>query len=446
MWRRQAERLFLLTLTFAVAALARAEPATNELGLWLRGDVAPKLVRHIGRHPRFAGTTLEFVALDGGRPSATTNALINSVNDYLQHRLLEQSQARVAWQREQDTCAVERDSVVFIGVDIEHVGQRNYQVRIGALDPEERVWLAGTSFRWRGPLVAADRRALGTVEARGVPGSRVLPLPRAAHGQVADAFAQRLRCQYPYGLTGPASLTAAKDADAALREVLVQQLEANALVRFVDAKVEQDDGWVLELASTPLGGGLTRLTLLADQVGRQQSLAAVYVRSDADATRPTRRSSPRPQVAANGTAQLNTLEATGVEDCVAAPRGGPCQLVELELEGPAYLFSFRTQDGRVEPNQCEPRAELADPGRRRYRLPMEAEADVVFYAVATTQEKSAKALARLLRETGSYCGRGRSSSSDRWLARLERIEAADDTLVWRALPLGDAAEQALARR
>ena len=436
----------LLGLLFVLLSLpAAAEELSGELGLWLTETVAPKLKRHVGQHPRFAGTTLQFVALRDGQPNARSNALIAAVHDYLKHRLLEQSQARVAWQTSADVCQREVGPQVLVGVEIEALDRRQYQVSIGALDPEERVWLPGTSFRWRGQLSSGDRRALGRLRNNGIPGSRLLPLPAKDAEAISEALVARLRCQFPYGLTGSAQLTEAGSKNReALRTALSERLVSTGLAEIKDE--EQGERWQLELRSARLGSGLERLSLLARSEGNQQQLASVFLDTAAEASAgprtPARQPANRVQLAQE--IQLSELEPRGIEDCGKALPGSLCQVVELQLDSPAYLFSFRTVGEQIEPSRCQSAPELTDPGRRRYRLPTEEAEAIGFYAVATAEPASARAMAKLLRETGSFCGSGRRLCLKRWLAKLEAIEARDDSFIWRAINLDSGGEQAFA--
>ena len=79
MWHRLVNRILLGLLLVLPLKATLAEELSGELGLWLTETVAPKLKRHVGQHPRFAGTTLQFVALRDGQPSARSNALIVAV-------------------------------------------------------------------------------------------------------------------------------------------------------------------------------------------------------------------------------------------------------------------------------------------------------------------------------------------------------------------------------
>ena len=334
----------------------------------------------------------------------------------------------MAWQAQEDACQRELGPQVLLGVEIEALDRRQYQVSIGALDPEERVWLPGTSFRWRGQLSSGDRRALGRLRSSGVPGSRLLPLPAGDLDAVSDALVDRLRCQFPYGLSGTAQFAAGDgQGREALRKSLGERLAATGLAQL--SETGQEEVWQLELRGARLGSGLERLMLLARTDDGQQQLASVYLELGAGST--ARRPVASRQAASPSAGDeilLGELEPRGVEACGKAMPGSACQLVELQLDSPAYLFSFRTVDDRIEPSRCQPTAQLTDPGRRRYRLPAEEDGAVGFYAIATAEPASARALAKLLRETGSYCGGSRRISQKRWLARLEAIEARDDTL------------------
>ncbi|MEM9741520.1 MAG: hypothetical protein AAF918_02425 [Pseudomonadota bacterium] len=432
----------MLVLGFPVAGWS-AEPR-GELGLWLKQSVAPALVERVGSHPRFSGSTIELVALDGDQPTDTTNRLIAGMHDYLRHRLLEQSRARIAWQRSND-CERERPSVYLLGVGVRRLSGNRYQVRIGALDPEEGVWLPGTSFRWQGLLSTADRRLLRDRYRDGTAGSRTLPLPLDDAAAVSNAFVAQLRCSFPFGLEGTVDLVD-DGARQGLEAQLLDDLIAAGLARGVEADREAD--WLLTLQSGPVTGTTRELALIAAAEGERgrQRLARVFVRDDGRSVEQSAGSFEQPALVPYADGPLLGAVTRGADERCDSRSRESCAVLDFKLNRSAYLFSFRTEGGTVEPSQCQPRASMAEDGRRRYRVPVSDErGPMTFYVVATRDPEAAEELARLLRGVGSYCSRS-SQLPNRWLERLEAALSVDDSLSWRAIEINAAAPVAVADR
>lgn len=451
------------------ACVATAELLDGDLGQWLKQQVAPALIQQVGQHPRFAGSTVELVALDGQQPSRDSNALVAAINDYLRHRLLEQSQARVAWSGPRQNCRVPEQHPYLLGVAVTGSNAR-VSVSIGALDVTEGVWIPGVSYRWRGSLTAAERRALRAVEPAAATGSLGRPLALANAEAVAVELARQLRCAQRAVLDGAAYFVAAESpALQRLAPLLAAELSRTARIDWVSEPAAAD--WSLSLRATERGGEVTELSLRASAGERHQRLASVHVlglssspsmtepvadAADNTVPQPTpgpiaERSSnewlPDEAFPAQLLAPLTSLALPGGDsECQARGPEQACLLVETELLEPAYVFSFRSESGQVEPNQCRPPFKPRPPGKRRYRLVLENEQSVGFYVIATQDAAAAKALRKLFAQTGLSCDQRRSFQAEQWLARLDAIISRASLVDWQVLGLSGDAALAVARR
>ncbi|MEM1435276.1 MAG: hypothetical protein AAGG11_14545 [Pseudomonadota bacterium] len=455
----------VLTALLLLPAIAIADLLDGELGLWLTDRVAPKLIRHVGQHPRFAGATLELVALDDQRPTAKSNELVGAIAEYLQHRLLEQSQARIAWTGTADACRRLPTATLLLGIEVTGSGGR-YRVSVRGLDPEEGVWLPGVSFRWQGPLGSAERRALRQTVAQGPRGTRARPFAADDRAAIADALVAQLECLRGFTLDGSVAFAAgAADAGASasaasprLRAMLESRLRRVPMLTL--AGQADDADWLLKLQTGAETPGAAELVLVASTDTAQQRLASTFVVTPAaprglepdtaPATQPAVARDERPDTAAfEPQSLLSDLSRHPGNECpktVRPARNEYCVAVDLALEEDGYLFSFRTENGRVISNHCGRAAEHSAPGRRRFRLVLDRESTVTFYALATRDVRTAEALRRLFNERGSGCGRSRTFDRAQWLTRLDRIVGTTAAVDWRALELPESGAELLATR
>lgn len=441
-------RVGALIISLLLSPVAGAELLDGELGNWLTDRVAPKLVRHVGQHPRFAGATLEIVALTDQRPTSESNELVGAIAEYLQHRLLEQSQARIAWSATGSNCRQMPATTLLLGIEVTGSGSR-HRVSIRGLDPEEGVWLPGVSFRWQGPLDSAERRALRRTVSLGPQGTRARPFAADDRAAIVDALVRQLECQVGMALPGRVAFAAEDEKEPAafdasrLRRVLNERLQRLPMLTLARRPSEAD--WLLSLEVHAESPGAEELVLMARTEGAQQRLASVFV-STSGRRRPTQ---PAPAVAAEGSETFRAVDQSSLpllselsrlagDDCpsrVRPARDEYCVAVDLALKEDGYLFSFRTENGRVIANQCGRPAEHSAPGRRRFRLVLDRESTVTFYALATRDARTAELLRRLFNERGSGCDGARRFDSGQWLARLERIVGTSSVIDWQALEL-----------
>jgi hypothetical protein len=220
------------------------------------------------------------------------------------------------------------------------------------------------------------------------------------------------------------------------------------------AQQADEADWLLSLEARTATAGAEELVLMAGSDGVQQQLASTFVIAATDLPAPGPARSPAvTQDQLPGAADraflplLSELTKLPGDDCpktLRPARDEYCVAVDLALEDDGYLFNFRVENGRIISNQCGRAPERSAPGRRRFRLVLDRESTVTFYALATRNVRTAQALRRLFNERGSGCDGSRRFEAAQWLIRLERIVDKTAAVHWQALELSAPGSELLA--
>lgn len=430
-----------LTLIVLGTPTARAALPNSELSHWLKQDAAPKLLQLVGKHPRFKGERISVVSMHNRKPSTRGHELGRTLEEYLTHRLLSQSQASIAWRDTGKGCQPTRPAPYLLGIEVQPQGRQRAAVTIAMVDVEENIWVPGASLRWQGRLTSSERRALQQTLQVTADGSIERPLSAARQSQILALLKSQLRCAVPTGIDGSLFLLSDsesphKETLAALTEQLQAHLQRSPL--FDMSRDKEDARWQAELITTQAANS-TRLDLQLTErdAGRTQRLATLYLDAPSNA----------PRLATNAPAEplLSDLEEIEIVPC-KADRDKQCLLVEMALQRPAWLITFRSRNGTVSGQSCSGSVKRTKAATRRYRVTLEPSDDIGFYALATTNQSVARKLARTLRAAPGSCNRN-TNPDGRWLRQLTKLlELHGDDIAWRATHLAGDSELALAHR
>ena len=155
-----------LVLLAAVPAGAR----DSDLDRWLDRDLVPWVRQQLTTLPRFRNESFRFVIMQDDRPESEGTALAVSVRNTLRDAMTDVPGIRVAWQGDQPGVGIvagetpldctRNDANYFIGLELEEIRPGLIDIRVRALDIEERTWVAGFSRQWRGEVQGEQRLAL----------------------------------------------------------------------------------------------------------------------------------------------------------------------------------------------------------------------------------------------------------------------------------------------
>ncbi len=148
----------LLVMTLLLASLPTGAASRHtDLDNWITNDLTPFVREQLKAHPRFKGESLRFVALQNGKPQATSNSLALRIRDRLREAAADVPGVRIAWQpndphylRNTGTGGVdctESEVHYMIGIEMQLVDSGLLAVEIRALDVEDRTVVADYAER-----------------------------------------------------------------------------------------------------------------------------------------------------------------------------------------------------------------------------------------------------------------------------------------------------------
>lgn len=180
-----------------------------DLDTWVDAELIPAVNEKLLSHPRFKGETVMFVVLDDNSPAPVSNELALSLRDRLLDAALDTDGVRVGWRQSDASLArastvdCARDDVhYYIGIELSQQLDRRYEIKVRAMDLEDRSWIGGFGNTWRGQLSNAQRRALKNAQVdRTFLGSRDVPFALEQTDLLARHLAHELACEL-YGQTG----------------------------------------------------------------------------------------------------------------------------------------------------------------------------------------------------------------------------------------------------
>ena len=183
-------------------AAAKDKPT---LDAWMDGELIPSVVTQLTSHPRFADEVVRFVVMQDGKPSATTNALALALRDRLQDAVIDQSGMRVGWQvdRKKFDRRYEQNRVdcttsevhYYIGLELEELRSGRFTVSVRALDVDDQSWIPGFGEYWQGTLTTMQHRAYRQPDSdQAYLGQRTVPFDETQSDLLAAQIAHDLGC------------------------------------------------------------------------------------------------------------------------------------------------------------------------------------------------------------------------------------------------------------
>jgi hypothetical protein len=469
----------LLSAGCAPQPTRQAPGEASSLQHWLDAELAPDLVEHLGRHPRFKGESVILVSLDGSDIQPDIDDLTRSLRDQLMDDLLTDAAVTLPWQPQQQPaqhhrrldqarCERIRDANYYIGIEISRTATAQYRVSVRALDVRAGEWVSGFGKSWSGPLTPGELRAVQERRTdESLRGLRVLPFSSAHPDLAASYLANNLSCllvqQDEEDLV--IYVESLQSDQPGLRTLL--SLVGNNLSRYHEVRVtdvKKEANFVLRGEAHEVQPRLYQVWVVLHPKNSGEHLVGMdtdtYVRvlppgdrrgrtQLADETR-----SARPAIAAM---ELVRRHGTlGDRDRCSGPhetRSGGAQIVDgcpvleltVERADRVYVFVHGTRDGmsRLSSATCSSGDEdAADvPGKRAYRFPAGRFPDSdwpTVYAIAVSGSELARQFTGLLQALPDACGnasgmRADDNSMEQWLDRLDRLIAANGGhAVWTA--------------
>jgi len=281
-------RITGIGLCWLLAGSAVAAPA--DLDTWFNRELVPAVRQQLTTLPRFHNESFRFVVLREDSPQSEGSALAMTLRDRLQNAMSDLPGIRVAWLADQpgvgltagttmpDCTKTEAD--YFIGVEVTDEGTGPTAIAVRMLDIEERTWVAGFDYGWRGTLNGAQRRMLSRISADPTfRGERDAPWGDSETDLMAAQLAYELGCGLLRQTDGEyvvASTDDAADPSTALVELVannlagIRALQRSATVGSANAVIEgkahriDDDLYQYWVTITPVDPETDMTTLSAD--------------------------------------------------------------------------------------------------------------------------------------------------------------------------------------
>jgi hypothetical protein len=442
-----------MTLTLLLF-LASPPAAATELAVWFDDELTPWLTERLSTHPRFKGEPVRVTVFDGSEEAARPDLLSYGLASRLEERLSRASTVRLAWRPAAPDAGVSAlpstrpdcrppDERYLIVVDSSRQGQSGAQVRIRALDLDDRSWVARVNRVWQGRLSRDELQQLsGSRPRQEFRGARALPYRADEQDLLAAHAARGIACAL---LAHPAHRPGmwAEEVDdagdlAAVPGLVALQLARYGVVTQVATREEAD--LILTVEAIAVSGGPRQVWVAATPKSAGGELpsasVSIYAQTEGPAGAPA-------AVPAESTAKALSLHFE------SAPSGGG---LRIRVSGTGLdrmaVLAMRA-DGSLTRLDAADCGSIAQARAAGLPLPAVGEGHVpVVFAVGAAGEQAGRALVReLIRVPPECTGRRlRGAELRDWLADFgRRLEKYGDRIVWRsARPDPDAPGPALA--
>lgn len=472
--------MWMVALPLEGQAASRA----GNLEEWFRKDLTPYVSGQLRTMPRFRNESFRFVVMVDDSPQSEGSALAIRLRDRLRDSVSDIPGIRVAWQADQPGTGLVSDGSgpdctkneanYFIGIELSESPGGLAEIKVRALDIEERAWVTGFNRSWRGTLTGTERIQLRqTVADATFRGERHAPWNDSEIDLMAASLAYELGCSLlrqtagEYVLdTGPTDENI--DAANALVELVGNNLasaralqysaasgSSNAVIEGKAHLIDEDlyQYWVT-ITPTDEASGLSVLS--ADAYVRiPDKYAAATLVPDAGYELPKGDGgflSTLRIVRLDGQRAClsGTRRYSGVSDTGGRYRFGAadCFALQLRATGDAIVFFLNHQLNhglvRLADEQCAHRslARIARTNEElRFPLPLDSlqtgswsAADTwslhpkedSYYVVAATDTRAARALSRHIEQLPLRCSASLRSGLEgealrRWLEELNAI-------------------------
>lgn len=194
--------LLILIIPALLSVTAFAARNGADLEEWLAQELVPDAIRELSTHPRFRNQSIEFVVITDDKPQAATNALALSIRDQLRDAAMRESHitvpikpaAAVALSRRDVDCTSSNASYR-VGIEVREWQGGLVGVDVRVLDMEEKHWVSGFTYSWRGQLDARQRRQLRTTEIdTSLRGTRSAPFDGTESDLLAASLVHEIAC------------------------------------------------------------------------------------------------------------------------------------------------------------------------------------------------------------------------------------------------------------
>lgn len=455
------KRLFVnafCIVTWCLSANGFAAAYKADLEAWLTSDLTPYVKSQLATQPRFRNEPVRFVVLQDENPQSASNKLALLVRNQLRDAVANEPMVRVVWQRDAHgpgaTSGIDcsRDEAhYYIGVEISEDRNGLLTVDVRALDIEDQNWVAGFSRSWRGYPTHAQKRQLRERTADlTFRGERGAPFEESQFDLLAAHLAHELGCALlrqtagEYVVTSPAS-PENDGAEAAMLELVGNNLAEFRAIQYSTAGEKANatfDGKAHQIDDDLYQYWLT-ITPSTDAGGLMPVSASAYIKIEEKYA--AARLIPAIDIAIAKSEQeflspLRIVELRDMQSCSQIHSGfqdsriyngrydtsaSGCYALEIDSLKDSVLFFLNHQLNhglvRLSGNSCRQRAEskIARIDQQvRFPLPIESlrsdswhAADAwelnpkrdTYYAIATTDTNSARALAAHISALPNRC-------------------------------------------
>ena len=275
-----------LFVAFACAAVLPAAARDVDLDRWLAGDLLPYVRQQLADMPRFRNESFRFVVMQDDRPESEGTELALQIRDLMRDAASDVPGIHVAWLGDRPGVGLAagdavldctaNDANYFIGIELEDRGRGQVDIRVRALDVEERSWVPGFGRSWRGEVPGARRLALSRIVSDPTfRGERNAPWRDTETDLMAAQLAWELGCKLA-GQTAGEYVVALTDSGptadlvelvgnnlAGLDALRIGGAEANAVIEGKAHRID-DDLYQYWITITPTDGDAAMTTLSAD--------------------------------------------------------------------------------------------------------------------------------------------------------------------------------------
>lgn len=468
-----------------------------DLDTWLARELLPYVKQQLTTHPRFRNESFRFVVMRDDSPQSEGSALAIGIRDRLRDSLIDERGIRITWQADQPGVGLaaglsgldctKTEASYFIGIELSENSPGQASISVRALDIGERAWVPEFGRAWQGAVTYGQRRELRTIAPDPTfRGERYAPWNESETDMMAAHLAYELGCSLlrqtagEYVLSGVAATEQRAVANPLLELVGnnlsgVPSLQFSSSAESANAAIEgkahqiDDDLYQYWVTITPTDPSSELVSLSANAYIRiPDNYMAAKLVPEAIYEFPRNKngflaSLRIVQLGQQAMCISGSRQFTGTTNTNIARRNAAehCYALQVSSNADAVIFFLNHQlnNGlvRLADQYCSTRsaARIAKSEQTlRFPLPLESlqsgswslgnswslhpDKDT-YYALASTDSKAARALARHIEKLPSRCtaslrGGLEGERLRHWLEELEKIAAQWESAIdWRSI-------------